>query len=189
MNEYFDIGLKPDAEMKLNELLNKVYSKFHKALSDLNANDIGVSFPEYKVLLGKTIRAHSSKNRLVELQELEWLGGLSGYCDVTDIQKVPNTAQHCTISRWQHNMSEAHLRRLIKRAEVRGESISEEEIKAYRAKMFKQQMTERSYIELQSGSNGHKHRRYIQFGELVDEPVKGEFDTFGLSKVATIPWF
>jgi len=45
------------------------------------------------------------------------------------------------------------------------------------------------YLELESGSNGHKHRRYIQFGELLDAPVKGEFDQFGLSKVATVPWF
>jgi CRISPR-associated endonuclease Csy4 len=45
------------------------------------------------------------------------------------------------------------------------------------------------YLELESGSNGHLHRRYIVFGELMDKPMSGEFDQFGLSKTATIPWF
>lgn len=45
------------------------------------------------------------------------------------------------------------------------------------------------YLELQSASNGHRHRRYIEFGELLDAPVRGEFDSFGLSKTATVPWF
>ena len=67
-------------------------------------------------------------------------------------------------------------------------SISEEETKAYKAKMFQQGM-DNPYLELESGSNGYKHRRYIQFGELRSKPVEGEFDQFGLSKTATVPWF
>ena len=45
------------------------------------------------------------------------------------------------------------------------------------------------YLELESFSNGHKHRRYICFGEFLNKPLSGEFDTFGLSKTATVPWF
>ena len=104
-------------------------------------------------------------------------------------KQVPEGAKHRTVSRWQHNMSESDLRRLIRRAEGRGQPMTEDEIKAYRAKMFKQQLTDLPYIELQSGSNGHKHRRYIKFGELQNQAVEGEFDTFGLSKTATVPWF
>ncbi|MEJ2075925.1 MAG: type I-F CRISPR-associated endoribonuclease Cas6/Csy4 [Reinekea sp.] len=44
------------------------------------------------------------------------------------------------------------------------------------------------YMELTSGSNGHKHRRYIELGPLQDRPLAGEFDQFGLSKTATIAW-
>ncbi|MBL1320922.1 MAG: type I-F CRISPR-associated endoribonuclease Cas6/Csy4 [Methylophaga sp.] len=32
-------------------------------------------------------------------------------------------------------------------------------------------------------------RRYIHFGEFLEQPVLGEFDSFGLSKTATVPWF
>ncbi|MEE9356016.1 MAG: type I-F CRISPR-associated endoribonuclease Cas6/Csy4 [Methylococcaceae bacterium] len=80
-------------------------------------------------------------------------------------------------------MTEAKLRRLIKRG-----SITEDEIKTYKAKMF-QQGLDNPYLELESTSNGHKHRRYLQFGEIIAEPVAGKFDQFGLSKTTTVPWF
>ena len=54
--------------------------------------------------------------------------------------------------------------------------------------MFKQGL-DNPFLELESSSTGQRHRRFIQFGELLDEPVEGFFDTFGLSKNATVPWF
>ncbi len=178
-----DIRIKPDAEMRENVLLNKVYTKFHKALCDLDANDIGVGFPEYRVKLGSLMRIHGERQRLDALQALNWLGGLSGYCDVSDILPVPEQVKYRVVSRVQSNMTEAKLRRLIKRG-----SISPEQIKVYKAKMFAAGL-DNPYLELKSNSNGHKHRRFIQFGELLDSCTEGEFDQFGLSKAASIPWF
>lgn len=183
MNHYIDILIKPDAEMRENLLLNKVYSKLHKALVDLKSSDIGVSFPQYKIILGKVLRLHGSEIKLSELQETDWLGGLKGYCNVRGIGPVPSEAHYRTIARKQSNMTEAKLRRLVKRG-----SISTGELKAYKAMMFTQGL-DNPYLELESSSNGHKHRRYIQFGELSAEPVEGLFDQFGLSKNATVPWF
>ena len=183
MDHYINIQLKPDAEMRENVLLNKVYTKFHKALSTQKTKDIAVSFPRYKVILGDVIRIHGSQGKLTELQNTHWLGGLMGYCDVSEIQAIPSNAKHRTISRIQSNMTEAKLRRLIKRG-----SISTDDAKKYRAKMFTQGL-DNPYLELESSSNGNKHRRYLQFSELLDEAVAGEFDQFGLSKMATVPWF
>jgi CRISPR-associated endonuclease Csy4 len=183
MDHYIEIKLNPDAEMRENVLLNKVYTKLHKALFDLNSSTIGVSFPNYKIILGSIIRLHGSSVELEKLQAVNWLGGLSGYCAVSELRKVPSDAQHRVVSRKQSNMTQAKLNRLIKRG-----TIAPEELKNYRAKMFAQGL-DNPYLELESGSNGHKHRRYIQFGELKAEPMTGEFDFFGLSKSATIPWF
>jgi len=183
MDHYLDIQLKPDADMRENVLLNKVYTKFHKALSTMKATDIGISFPKYHVKLGDVVRIHGNRDRLMTLQAMNWLGGLAGYCRVGDITPVPSQSGFRTVSRKQSNMTEAKLRRLIKRG-----SLSAEEVKGYKAKMFTQGL-DNPYLELESGSNGHKHRRYIQLGELLDVPVKGEFDQFGLSKVATVPRF
>ena len=80
-------------------------------------------------------------------------------------------------------MSNAKLQRLIKRG-----SISETATYDYREKMLLTGL-ENPYIELLSTSNGHKHRRYLQFGELKSKPIHGKFDQFGLSKTATVPWF
>ncbi len=129
------------------------------------------------------IRIHGKKIKLSELQSSDWLGSLKGYCTISSIQAIPADVTYRNIYRIQASMTEAKLRRLIKRG-----SISEDEIKGYKARMF-QQGLDNPYLELQSTSNGHKHRRYLQFGELLDTPVEGNFDSFGLSKTATIPWF
>lgn len=183
MNHYIDVVIKPDAEMRANVLLNKVYTKLHKALSEKATIDVGVSFPRYKVLLGNLLRIHGHEARLLELELIKWLGGLSGYCDVTAVQKIPEKTAYRTISRKQSNMTEAKLRRLIKRG-----SILPDEMKGYKAKIFETGL-DNAYLELESSSNGRKHRRYIQFGELTSKPAKGDFDQFGLSKTATVPWF
>lgn len=183
MNHYIDIQIQPDAEMRENELLNKVYAKFHKALFDLQSDDIGVSFPEYRVTLGKTLRIHSIQSRLSELQALNWLGGLSGYCKVSEIKPIPDKTMYRTVSRIQTTMSSAKLQRLIKR-----KTIAESDIKQYKAKMF-QKGLDNAFVELQSTSNKQQYRFYFEFGELSELPTAGQFNQFGLSKSATVPYF
>jgi CRISPR-associated endonuclease Csy4 len=184
MDFYIDITIQPDEEMRENVLMNKVFTKFHKALHDLASTDIGASFPATKLLLGRVLRIHATKSRLLELTAINWLGGLSGYCVYGDILSIPAKYENRRVSRWQSNLSESNLRRLIKRG-----SISQEELKAYKAKMFAAQMTTLPYLELESTSNGKFHRRYVRLSDVYDKPVSGEFDYFGLSKTATVPWF
>ena len=183
MDHYLEIKIKPDAEMPANVLLNKLYSKFHKALCQLRADDIGVSFPDYRILLGQRLRIHATVERLQQMEQLDWLGDLSGYCAVSQIIAVPQEVSYRTVSRIQQNMTFAKLRRLIRRG-----TIPEADIKAYKAKMCAEGLSE-PYLELDSSSTGQKHRRYLSFGDLQSRPVNGFFDTFGLSKQATIPWF
>ncbi|MBH0058574.1 type I-F CRISPR-associated endoribonuclease Cas6/Csy4 [Pseudoalteromonas sp. SWXJZ94C] len=183
MNYYIDITLQPDAEMRENVLLNKVYTKLHKALCDQQSTSIGVSFPAYKILLGNVMRIHGELEALTKFQAVNWLGGLSGYCKVTGILPIPEALQYRVIARKQSTMTNAKLNRLIKR-----KTISTDEAKAYKAKMFAKGL-DNPYFELESNSNGHMHRRYIQFSILLSNAIDGEFDQFGLSKTATVPWF
>lgn len=183
MNDYIDIKLLPGAEISATVLMNAIYTNLHKALHDLNSIPIGVSFPKYKVTLGNILRIHGEKSTLHDLQSMDWIGGMSSYCEVSQIQPVPDGVKFRNISRKHVKMSQSKLRRLLKRG-----SISEDEAQQYRAKMFSQGL-DNPYIELMSASNGHKHRRYIDFGELLDQPISGNFDQFGLSKMATVPWF
>ena len=191
MDNYIDIKLLPDPEFKTTTLMNALYAKVHKVLHDLESSTIGVSFPESKHVLGDVLRLHGGIDALSEFATSGWLGGLSGYCLIGNVAPAPEEAKHRTVSRWQSSKSESGLRRAIKRAEKRGKPMSDDDISKYRQMIVTEMQTEDSlpYLYLQSGSNGHKHRRYIQFGELRDSPVAGSFDTFGLSKTATVPWF
>ena len=183
MKLYIDIYLLPDPEFTATVLMNSLVSKLHKALCDLDSTSIGVSFPKCKATLGNVLRIHSEKSILNDLQAFDWIGGMSSYCHQSQIKPVPSNVKFRTISRKQPTMSLAKLKRLLKRG-----SITEMEVKSYRAKMFVKGL-DNPYVELVSASNGNKHRRYIEFGPLQDQPVAGQFDSFGLSKIATIPWF
>jgi len=183
MEYYLDIKILPDPEFQATVLMNALYSKFHKTLCERHSKNIGISFPSYQVTLGNVLRLHGSSIELDKLQLGEWLGGTKGYCHISKAKPVPENCQYRIVSRKQTTMSNSKLERLIKRG-----SITPEEAKQYKAKMFTKGL-DNPYVELTSGSNGQRHRRYIQFGELLDHPIEGEFDQFGLSKTATIPWF
>lgn len=183
MDYYIDIKLMFNKEIRENILLNQVYTTFHKRLYDLKSTNIAVSFPQYRLKLGRVFRIHGSKEALEKLNEKDWLGEYKAFCRVSNIDVVSEKVQYRTVSRIQQNMTEAKLRRLIKRG-----TILEEDIKKYRIKMF-QGGLDNPYVELVSMSNGQRHRRFIEFGELQSTDVKGNFDLFGLSNVSTIPWF
>jgi len=183
MDYYLDIEMKPNKKMQESHLINLVYYKFHKALVELKTDTIGVSFPGYRVKLGKFLRVHGNNTNLNDLLCLNWLGDLAVYCEIGEVKKIPSNVKFRSISRIRTNMSKSKLRRLKKRG-----SITPNQEKAYKAKMFSLGL-DNPYLDIQSGSTGQKHRRFITFGELHEQPVFGKFDSYGLSAVSTIPWF
>ena len=188
MDYYIDIKLIPNKEIRENVLLNQVYTEFHKRLYDMNAIDIAVSFPNYKLNLGSIFRIHGAKEALLKLNEKDWLSTFKPFYNISDIKIIPDTVQHRTISRIQQAMSQSKLRRLIKRAEDWKGGINQGDIKKYKIQIL-QGGLENPFVELVSGSNGERHRRFIAFSELQESEIIGEFDTFGLSKTSTVPWF
>jgi CRISPR-associated endonuclease Csy4 len=193
MNYYLDVQIKPDAKMQKSFLLNKTYTKLHKVIFDLKAEDIGISFPQVKIKLGCIIRIHSTKERLQELKDTNWIGRLSSYCKISDILSVPDKIKgYQTISRIRQAMTEAKLKQRVEYQKKQGVLSTEKEVKEYirqyKTKMFETSLTN-PYLELQSTSTGNKYRLYIAFGELQKQSVEGEFNHFGLSKIATIPIF
>lgn len=183
MDYFIEIKLQKNSDLRPNVLLNSVYTQVHRRLYDMQCTTIGVSFPDYRVILGQRMRLHGSLDELKRFLSIDWLGDLKKYCTIGDIEKVPPNVQYRTISRVQSTMSQSKFRRLVKRG-----TINEEDVKKYKIEMLKKGL-DNPYVELVSASNGKLHRRFFQFGELQSELVTGEFDVFGLSKEATIPWF
>lgn len=183
VNYFIDIIIKSTSEKSLNTLLNILYTKLHKIFCDLNAEGIGVSFPKYHITLGNVFRIHGDREILKKLLDIFMMNHSDYSYKVSDINPIPDGAKYRVISRKQPNMSQAKMKRLLKRG-----SIINDEIHRYKAKFISSGLNN-PYFELISESNGHKYRRYIEFGELLSQPIYGKFDEFGLSKIATIPWF
>ncbi len=193
MTHYQDIKFYPDVEIDISFLRNKTYQKLHKAIFDLSATDIGINFPQAGKRLGCVIRIHSSQTRLQELQNLNWLGGLSGYCKISEILPIPDKIKsYQTISRIRQTMNDTKLKERIAYQKQQRVLSTNDEVKAYekqyKAKMFKTGL-DNPYLELQSTSTGSKYRLYISFGKLQQQSTEGEFNRFGLSKTATVPIF
>lgn len=202
MNYYLDLTLLPDEEVPIFFIRNKVYAKLHKAIFDLSTSNIGASFPNLKkakksdknkMNFGEIIRIHSTQDRLNKLQNLNWLGGLSGYCKVGDILPVPDKIKgHQAISRIRQNMSLAKMQKKITHQKAKGYLKTGDDINAYekqyKAEMFKTGL-DNPYLELQSTSTNNKYRLYINFGALQKQLTVGKFNHFGLSKTATVPIF
>lgn len=194
MTGYISIQLSSDEECPLWFLRNALFAKLHKAIYDLNANDIAVSFPQAKQnVLGSVIRIHSAKEKLVELQNLNWLGGLSGYCKVSEVLPVPDKIKgYQNLSRIRQNMTDSKLKKRIEYQKEQGILSTDDEIRAYvkqyKNKMFKTGLSD-PYLELQSVSTQQKYRIYIKFSDLLEQAIDGEFNRFGLSKTATVPVF
>ncbi|WP_041395544.1 type I-F CRISPR-associated endoribonuclease Cas6/Csy4 [Photobacterium profundum] len=183
MDSYVDIQLKPDAEMREAELSSKVFTKFHKALATLNTNKIGISFPQMNLKLGRLFRIHGNASLLKDLQGIKWLGALAGYCQVGEITVVPDQVQYRVISVKRSNLSKAKLKRLIARG-----SIDKDGEKRYKVKMLSQGF-DNPYLDLFSSSTGQVYRKFFEFGDIQATSVSDEFDSYGLSNTATIPWF
>lgn len=183
MDHYIDLSLKPNAKIREAELSSKVFTKFHKALVNLKTNQIGISFPLVNRKLGKLFRIHGQQSILKELQEQAWLGELSKHCKRSETTQVPSHVDYRVISQKRSNMSNAKLQRLIARG-----NIDEVGIKNYKVKMLSQGF-DNPYLDVFSSSTRQTRRIFFEFSVLRSEPVKGKFDTFGLSKTATVPWF
>jgi len=184
MNYYIDVKIKTDIAWQESLLLNKVYKKLHETLYMLESNDIGVSFPEYHIKLGSIIRIHGTKEALLKLQDTKWLNELTGFCDVMVIKKIPNKIDgYRNLSYFHPKMTNAKLRRLIKR-----NSIPPDDIESYKEKMHEQSLLN-PYIEFREDSKKQKRRLYIKISDLIEKPIKGGFNKYGLSNNATIPSF
>ena len=183
MNKYIDVTLLPDEDMSLHELMSRVYFKLHKGLCNINSNTIGVSFPNTDHTLGDIIRLHGWEEDLLNLEETNWLGGLIGYCNKTGILNTPESTSHYIVSQKRKKYDNARMKRLIKE----GRLVTDEQIKEYNRKIIDSRF-KKHYIEMMS-SSGNKYIRCIQTSDVMVNATIGQFNTFGLSKTASVPYF
>ncbi len=192
MNYYQDITLISNAEINLGYIWQKAFQQVHIALADgKNANgnsDIAISFPGYggkSFPLGNKLRLlASTREQLQQLYIDKWLNRLSDYCHCTSIKEVPEeVSAFMCFKRVQFDTNVERLAR--RRAKRKGESL-EQAMQHFTG--FKDQESKLPYINMISLSKNKRFRLFIEKKEGIEEKT-GEFNCYGLSKTATVPWF
>ncbi|MCP4985318.1 MAG: type I-F CRISPR-associated endoribonuclease Cas6/Csy4 [Colwellia sp.] len=200
MKHYLEITLLPDVEANLGFLWQKVYQQIHLALvknknRDGNS-DIAVSFPGYgdkDFPLGDRLRLISdSKMQLQSVNIQQWLNRLSDYTHIKQMKPVPEPiSQYAIFKRKQFKSN------IEKKAQRRAAHLGKpyEEVLDYLLKENSKSGEDTyrchlPFINMESLSSD-KNDRFPLFIEraLVDKPVLGMVNCYGLSKTATVPWF
>lgn len=187
MDSYLEISVLADLEFSSAILMNALFSKLHRALAEHGKGEIGVSFPdvgEKGHSLGERLRLHGRKESLGILMNSDWTKGMHDYTDITEIREVPANAKARIVRRVQAKSSpERQRRRLISRKGISSEQAIQAipNSAAERLKL--------PYLVLTSQSTGQKFRLFVEHLAIQDQEVEGKFSAYGLSPVATIPWF
>lgn len=186
MDHYVDIRVLPTPEIAEPHVLNALAGRLHVALTELQSDDIGVSFPRFQLdppRLGNVLRLHSIRPRLEELMQRPWIRGVSDYVHVGTLSAVPQAVTYCTVRRVQVQSSADRIRR----RQMRRHGWTLEEAQA-RIPDTAEGRLALPFLRLSSSSTGQLFRLFIE-QRRSDLPVQGLFNTYGLSQTATVPWF
>lgn len=194
MKYYQDITLLPDIETDLYFLWQKVYLQVHLALvgqKDGNGQvTIGISFPNYQYsptckYLGNKLRIFApSLGELNKLDVSSWLTRLTDYIHVTQVREIPEKVEgYACFSR----KSVKSNKERIARRKAKRENISFEQAIAY-LQSVEEQKTDLPFIKMKSLSGNEPFPLFIAQTKC-SEIKHGKFNCYGLSKVATVPWF
>ena len=188
MNYYVEIKLLCDPEIGLGFLWKKVFTQVHLALAEHGGGAIGVSFPQYgdKVFpVGDTLRLFASTQEgLDSLNIKQWMARLQDYVKISDIRKIPDDIQeYASFSRKQVKTGKE---RQARRYAMRHDIDYEEALKYY--ENMEEKVLKLPFVMLQSLSSNQELKLFIEKRRSTIETI-GDFNSYGLSKEATVPWF
>lgn len=187
MDCYIEVTILPDPEFGADMLLGALFSKLHRALAKLESEDLGVSFPGYQVkprTLGQSLRVHGSAERLQQLEQSAWLQGMADHVSVTDVLAVPDTAEQVLVERKQFKTNAERLRR---RRMKRKHETYEQALQAIPDSV--ERKPNLPYATLRSQSTGQSFQLFVEQTVHAEPSKRGQFNCYGLSQSATVPWF
>lgn len=188
MLQYIEIKLLPDPEFPPTVLMNALYGKFHRLLTELNTSKVGVSFPDVEKMphtLGLRMRLHGDNEILQRVNDSDWLKGMRDHCAISSIQDVPSNCKHKVVRRVQVKSNPERLRRRM----AKRKGISIEMATATIPDNVARQL-ELPFIKIKSRSTKQDFPLFIEHSSSKDEPAYGNFNAYGLSQNgATVPWF
>ncbi len=187
LTHYLDIHLRPDPEFAASHLMAALYAKLHRALVQLSAEDLAVCFPGYSIqprALGPKLRVLGSPQRLSQLMALPWLTGMADHVQVHPSAPVPANVVHRRLRRVQVQSNPDRLRRRLMKRHDLTPAQAREHIPDSVA-----QTINLPFMPMQSSSSGQRFFMFLHLGPIEPAATAGTFNAYGLSAVATIPWF
>jgi CRISPR-associated endonuclease Csy4 len=184
---YVDIKLAPDPEFGQAFLLGALYTKLHRALVQMGETGIGVGFPHYSTqprTLGGTMRLFGSENSLELLLSTDWLRGMRDHTVLSPLAVIPSLVQHRRLIRRQFktNVDRLRRRRMLRKGETYNQSVI-----AIPSEVERQPGL--PYIHVRSSSTGQTFCLFLFLGTPEPQQIDGVFNSYGLSRTATLPWF
>lgn len=187
MDHYVDINVRSAPEFPSHQLMSALYAKLHRALVVQGSTSIGVSFPGFdsKVPhLGTLLRLHGNHVALSVLFESDWLTGMRDHVVLTPPMRIPDTAKNRAVRRVQVKSSPERLRRRLMRRHDLNEQEAQQRIPDSSARF-----AHLPFVQMRSTSTGQTFRLFVDHGPIQLSSVSGDFNAYGLSQNATIPWF
>lgn len=185
MNKFFEISVIKNPEVAPPIILGFVFQKFHRVLALEKLTAVGVSFPEHrKTTLGNVLRVHGNAQDLDRILTNSWLADVKDYVSISDVQDVPMTTKGFrSVRRIQKKTPFNHYKRAVRNGKVSMEEAERQlAIREY-------ERPELPFLKIKSYSNGNTMPLFVKHCDIVGEPVVGQFNSYGFSPAATIPWF
>lgn len=187
MDSYLELQLLPDPEFAATLLMDALFAKLHRGLAASGETQIGVSFPDVEKAggtLGQRLRLHGSAADLTRLNASNWLKGMRDHLAISEISPVPSAAHQRQVRRVQAKSSpERQRRRAIRRLDLSPEAAAE------RIPDSSAERLNLPYLTLTSQSTGQQFRLFIEHRPLQTSATPGAFNSYGLSRTASVPWF
>ena len=187
LGHYIELRLRPDPEVVPTHLLAALYTRAHRTLAAQGSTNIALTFPDYSAerhTLGERLRLHGSEADLQPWATGQWLGSLRDHVSAAPVAAVPAHAQHRTLRRVQVKSSPERLRRRLMKRHQLSEAQARERIPDSVACT-----TNLPYLQLSSTSTAQQFKLFLALGGAQNGVQTGDFNAYGLSTTATVPWF
>ena len=189
LSHYFEIKAVPHEEMPQSAITSLAMQDLHSLLKDFEGK-VALAFPNYQkhvLTLGGRIRCFGDSASLEILRLKLSNKTISDYAIITNINPVAtNIRGYYNYSRVQ-NKGLSDLRRQQRRLESEG--VCEDRIKEILGnKAQNQKQITLPHVHIKSSSTG---QQFLLMIKQKQKPMKstGVFNSYGLSKDATVPWF
>lgn len=184
---YLDLKILPYPEIGGAELLGALYNRLHQSFIHLKINSIGVSFPQYStnpLAIGNVLRLHGTETTLAQFMKADWMRGMREHVHLTEINRAPEQAQHRTLMRKQFKTNVERLRR--RRMRRKGETAEQA---AASIPTSVERKPDLPFLHLNSKSSGRSFLMHLALGPPQRQASLGTFNSYGLSRTVTVPWF